>query len=302
MKKNYDKKYDRATKDLINKFESEIINYFLKSNIKNIEPVDREINLPEKHVDSAFNINDEYILHIEFQTKYEENIEKRLLLYNILLNNKFNKDVKTIIVYLADKQKEQIKNYYERSFKGNKILFEFEVIKIWELDENEIIKSNIKGMYPFLPLIKKDEKLLKMSYDKIMSLKINETEREDLLKNLSTLSTLNYKKEIINKMLSMAKVEQWDFMVEAKKKAEKQGRAKGKLQGKAEGKAEGIEEGQIKAKISDITKLLIKKFGVIPESLEKKIINCKDLSKFDKVIDSIFDIESIKEVEIIFKK
>ena len=98
----YDKKYDRSTKTLLNRHEKEIVNFLLKTDITNFKSEDREINLPEKHVDSVFRINGEYILHFEFQTKYEEGMEEKMLLYNLLLRNKFQCEVQSILVYLTN--------------------------------------------------------------------------------------------------------------------------------------------------------------------------------------------------------
>ena len=76
------KKYDKASKGLIDVFQEHIIEYVTKSKPEKIETLDRELNLPHRFVDSVFKIDDKYVLNIEFQAKYEVDIEFRLLLYN----------------------------------------------------------------------------------------------------------------------------------------------------------------------------------------------------------------------------
>jgi len=62
-----------------------------------------------------------------------------------------------------------------------------------------------------------------------------------------------------------------------------------KMQGKAEGKMEG--------KISTLMRLLSKKFGILPQEISNKISITKDLDIIDKMLDNIFDIQSLEEVE-----
>ncbi|MFN8577170.1 MAG: hypothetical protein U0354_09965 [Candidatus Sericytochromatia bacterium] len=99
------KKYDKASKDLINDFEEQIIEFIIKEKPKTIEVKDRELNIPDRRIDSVFEIDNKYILNIEFQTEYEENIEFRMLLYNILLQVKYDLPVRTIIITLQEKTK-----------------------------------------------------------------------------------------------------------------------------------------------------------------------------------------------------
>lgn len=122
MKKIY-KKYDRASKSLIQSFEEHIINFVIGEDARKIEVLDTELNLPNRNVDSLFKINDEYVLNIEFQTKYEDNIEFRMLLYNILLELKYDLPVRTVLIYLTDFRKEKIKSqYYKKCYGTEKSL------------------------------------------------------------------------------------------------------------------------------------------------------------------------------------
>lgn len=57
--KNNPKKYDKASKMLIEAFQEHIIYYLTNSHPDKIESLDREINLHNQSVDSIFKINDE---------------------------------------------------------------------------------------------------------------------------------------------------------------------------------------------------------------------------------------------------
>ncbi|GIW21881.1 MAG: hypothetical protein KatS3mg068_0888 [Candidatus Sericytochromatia bacterium] len=64
------------------------------------------------------------------------------------------------------------------------------------------------------------------------------------------------------------------------------------LEFEREAELRGIEKG----KIETLKYLLKKKFKELPKEIEEKINNCNDLNKLDLIIDNIFDISSLDEV------
>lgn len=60
---------------------------------------------------------------------------------------------------------------------------------------------------------------------------------------------------------------------------------------------EGEIEGKIKTLKNKALKLLSKKLGNIPKTLEERIVTCTDIEKLDNILDNIFDINSFDEVE-----
>lgn len=301
MKNKFDKKFDRATKTLIQGYDKEIIEFIIDKKINSVSPIDREINLPEKHLDSAFEINDEYILNIEFQTVYEKNIEERLLLYRCLLKYKsdYKKPVRTILVYLTDNY--NITDNFQERIEENNINFEFKVIKIWELDADSIIKNKILGLLPFVPLIKKDSKFIKSTYNIIMDVKVDKEAKQNLLNCMVVFSTLIFKKEDIKKMMiPIEKFEHTDFFQDLKKTAKDEGLKQGIKEGIKEGLREGLKEGAIKAKKDLLLKLLKIKFKKVSQEISKEIKHCNDVQLIESIIEKIFEINSIDEIKSFF--
>ncbi len=276
----YDKKYDRVSKVLIQTYDKEIIEHLLNVQIKSIIPVDREINLPEKHMDSTFHINNEYIINIEFQTEYDENIEQRLLLYRCLLKYKYNKPVKSVIIYL--KESSNIKYEYSED---NQINFKFDVVKIWELDLDRILEEKILCLAPFIPIIKKDQELIKSAYNIIIESEAENEAKENLLNCMLVFSTLMYSKEIINKMI--APIEQFkktEFFQELAHDLVEQS------------KIEGEKIGIIKGEKDLLLRLLTKKFKKIPENLESEINKIGNIQTIEKIVESIFEIQTPEDI------
>ncbi len=120
-----------------------------------------------------------------------------------------------------------------------------------------------------------------LNYFKKMSM----NEKVDII-DYSELEKMYKTKEEVNSVLLTAiKKEKEEFF----KKGEAIGTQKGKV------------EGQLEEKINNIIKLTVKKLGVIPINLEKKIKSCSNIEKLDKIMDNIFDITSFDEIEKILE-
>ncbi|MBC7474321.1 MAG: Rpn family recombination-promoting nuclease/putative transposase [Candidatus Sericytochromatia bacterium] len=87
-----------------------------------------------------------------------------------------------------------------------------------------------------------------------------------------------------------------------KDRLENIGIQKGRSEGEFIGIQKGRSEGEVSGKISLLIRILNKKFGKIPKKLEDKISKIKEINIIDNIIDNIFDIQSVKDVENIIKQ
>ena len=111
--------------------------------------------VPTIRVDKVFKVlyhGKEYILHLEFQTSYDNGLKERLATYNLLLYQEHHLPVITIVVY-------PFKTTVAKSplliMGSNKpiVLFEFETISLFELDAQEVVAQRQTLMYPLLPMM-----------------------------------------------------------------------------------------------------------------------------------------------------
>ncbi|MFN8577169.1 MAG: DUF4351 domain-containing protein [Candidatus Sericytochromatia bacterium] len=184
-----------------------------------------------------------------------------------------------------------MKNTYFIECFGSKINFTFEMLKVWELDINEILDNKIYGMYPLIALAKKDENLPKIIYDKIIKSDIDDTKKESLIKVLSTLLGLVYKGETIKDMLPVEKLEGLidKVRIEAKNEGEQIGIVKGEQI--------GIVKGELNVSRNLVIRIIKKKFNEISKKLENKILKYTHLEKLENIIENSFSIQSVKEIE-----
>lgn len=267
------KPYDQHTKVLIDRYPEDIVKFFAGIDKAEITLLDRELNLPTKSVDGIFNINNEYILNIEFQTRYDETLNFRMLRYFTLLREKYNLPVRSMVVYFTNNP--NITNQVNYDFQNTRLNFGFELIKIWEIPKDKILNSNLPGLYPFLPLTGKDENLITVARDRIINIGLSEPETKDLLSCLATLSGIIFNKGVIKQMLTYENLVKDSSFV----------------QGIAVETVQGV-----------INNILQSKFGNVPDDIIKKIQKIEDLEIVNSLVIQIANATSINQVSEIIDK
>ena len=119
----------------------------------------------------------------------------------------------------------------------------------------------------------------------------------EMLKKLSADELLREK----NAAREKARLDAISSMAYVEERGEKRGEIRGEKKGRAAGKAEGRAEGEAEGKAEVLIRQLSKKIGILSAPLQDKILNAS-LSELDLLIDEIFDITSIDEVEEIIDK
>ena len=97
--------YDFVQKNVVNLFKDEALEFYglkipkIKESL-NIELYD--ISVAEKRPDLVFLLEDDSLLHIEFQTTYRYDDLLRFWLYDLLLHKQHRRKITAIIIYSAD--------------------------------------------------------------------------------------------------------------------------------------------------------------------------------------------------------
>jgi predicted transposase/invertase (TIGR01784 family) len=188
-------------------------------------------------------------------------------------------------------------------------------VMLVEVEEQNIFYDKLKYVYLEVPKFNKKENELETELDKWLY----------FLKYLSNLDTVPnvFSSEMflkafgIAEMINMDKESRLEYegslksyldlkviLDESFDKGKLEGLAegmeKGKLEGLSEGEKLGIEKGTIKALKDKVIMLLSKKFSNLPDDIKLRINNCNDLTIFDNILESIFDIDSIDKLNDFF--
>ena len=199
----------------------------------------------EKRVDFVFLLEDETLLHLEFQTTISDDLLRRIAFYGARIVDRHNRVVNTAIIYSGRIESApdllqkgsltyQVTNVYLKGMDGDE---EYRRIKA-KLDKGETLEESDLIKLIFLPLMKskqieaemalKAAELAKAANNKFTSFVIGA-----IVAITDNFLPEEYKKRLLE-VLRMTQIEQWL-------------REEGKLEGKIEGKIEGKLEGQLEA-------------------------------------------------------
>ncbi|MFQ6063454.1 MAG: Rpn family recombination-promoting nuclease/putative transposase [Methanosarcinales archaeon] len=231
------------------------------------------------------NINKDFILHIEFQSAHESDVPIRMLeYYGRIVRHYKIEDVYSVVIYLNPKHApKEIPDSFTHKFRNKTTLYEYEVIKIWEIESKFIVDNNLVGLFPLLSLTKDCD--LRKTYKLIESLNIDITKIRELYVCAFLLAGLGYSKELIK---SLTKEEIMLESVTYKEIIEK---------GIAQGIIKGEEIGIKKGKIDDIILLLRARFKRVPRAITTKIRAIKDSTTLEELIVAAATSNSLEEFE-----
>jgi hypothetical protein len=148
---------------------------FLDKELEQLFPQQQDDFSP-KYVDKLVKIftkkgKEEWILiHIEVQGSRDKNFAKRMYTYHYRILDKYDKPI-TSLAILTDKHKSYKPNVYAYEFMGNELFYKFNVYKVLDADEKELVKSN----NPFAVVVRVVQTALKkeqLAENKLFDLKI----------------------------------------------------------------------------------------------------------------------------------
>ena len=180
--------YDVASKILMETCRDEIIRYFAGIDVKKSILIKE---LPQETVSlkrSDFpvmvtNRNGKKMLIIfELQTKWDKTVPLSLLDHRTRYQIKYNIDPLSFVILLKPSKKA------ENVYKNKEVRFTFQLVKVYEMDAQEIVDNGPLCLMPFVPLMKHGRKLLTQADDLIYQSGHSRIEKADLLTSMAILS------------------------------------------------------------------------------------------------------------------
>jgi hypothetical protein len=114
------------------------------------------------------------LVHMEFQSREDEDMAQCLLEYNVLATREHGRPVLSCVIYLRKDSRIAESPLLWELPDGQKVrYFHFIVIKLWEITAEELIQTNLIGLLPLVPLTKDgaqyeviDEVATKLAFEK----------------------------------------------------------------------------------------------------------------------------------------
>ncbi len=288
--------YDRAMKILSSLYSDLALKLLFPDQV--IEVLDRrknvELNLPEKRVDFVQRIRiggREYLLHVEFQFRFNRDVPKQAFVYSALLTEQSGLPVITVVLFL-ERTESELPDVYEVRV-GDHVVhrFEYPVLKLWDY-EKKIRSGNLRELAPLLALVseKKDAEMLAQERALILGEKDAKKRADQLALAVMVASRYfdkqflwDFFREEVAQMQTSTFIDDW--IEEALLKGEQQGLQKGLKKGLQQGKAE------------DILSVLSLRNGGTPSWMEEKVRSIQDKEELDGLLKMAVTAPDTKAVE-----
>ncbi len=110
------------------------------------------------------------------------------------------------VIYLRRSAGRRDPGYYIQDFLDRRVLIEYTVIRLSEIEGQDIIDKGPSGLFPFVPLMKRPDRIdseawLHHCVDATNALAVDESIKVDFLGRLMILSGLEYDPTLINRIL-----------------------------------------------------------------------------------------------------
>lgn len=279
---------DAVMKSILDVFKEDALKFFgIDSKIITAARTElKDLQINTSFMDYTFLLDDGSFIHFEFQTTNNKQDLARFLAYDAVLHYKENRPVNTIVVYSS-------------SIKNAKTSIDVGSIK-YSVQAFYMDKINGDEQYEHLKIkIKQGEVLTRLDLLALVFLPIMHSEKD---KNERIIESIKLAKEIKdkeNQMNSLALLYAFaekfidDKNIERVKEVFRMTEL-GKLL-KEEGIEEGIKEGRKQELLRTSTKLLTKKFGVLPDEIKEKLEKA-DITVLEIIVDDILDFNKLEEV------
>ncbi len=308
---------DITLKDIFEEVPHRLSKILSPAPIKELLPT----SLPstELRVDFLARLEDESILHMEFQSFNDTNMPWRMLRYYTAIAEKYKThNIKQIVVYVGN-EKLRMKS----SLKIKNLVFKYEILDIRQIDCRVLLESP-DPMDRLLACLCKveDEVYLIEKLIKTME-SMNEEERKDYLLKALTLTELrpNLRIRLTEEVKPMPIVVRPEDIRLPKRKLRKdilyrlgleEGKKEGEIIGIEKGKQIGLEEGRKEGEVIGIEKgkqigelefaqkmvitITEDKLGYVPEGLKERVREIKDRDFLHALIKKLINSEKVLEV------
>lgn len=191
--------FDSTCRRLAEQFPQDFASWILGKQVSLTILDPTELSLEPIRADSLILLQgDDEILHIEFQVDPKKVVPFRLADYRLRLHRKLPQlTIRQIVIYLRQTNSPRV---YQDTFEIAGMRAEFEIIRIWEVPAEELLK--FRGLLPFAALGKTDDPEQTLR-DSVQAMKLipDENQLHEALGAAYILSGLRLKPEVISQII-----------------------------------------------------------------------------------------------------
>ena len=294
--------FDTISKYLVQTYPGDFARFTLgREDVEVLELLDNEQPTPQTpRTDSTLRVRiggEEVLVHTEFQTTDSTHVPmpRRMAGYIGRAIERHGLPVFSSVLYLRPNAGRKDPGHHLQERPGHRILVEYKVIRLIELDGQHILEEGHPGLIPFAPLMRPPAGLeaagwLSQCIHAAHALPIDRAAQADLLSGLSILSGLVYGSETITDLISREGI--MDILRESSFAQYLT------QQAREEGKEEGIEQG-LRESIRDVLEI---RFGLgAADTLAPLVAAISDVQHLKQLHRAAIQVASLEEFRALVK-
>ncbi len=265
--------YDNTCKYLAENFPEDLSSWLIGERVTLTELKPTELSVDPIRADSMILLtNQDLILHLEFQTAADNEMQFRMIDYRVRAYRKFpTKRMRQIVIYLRKTTSELV---FQTTFEIENTRHQFEVIRLWEQPASIFMES--PGLYPFASLAQTDEPELVLRSVAAKIEGINERKvQADLAATASVLAGLvldrDQVKRVLRRDIMRESVIYQDIL------------------------AEGLERG-LQQERALVARQLTKKIGNFTPKIQEQV-NILSIERVEALGEALLDFNSLADLE-----
>ena len=286
--------YDVAIKKVVKNFPQDYVRLVFKSEATKIELLNIELPAAKHYTDVLVKVTvagETFIFHLEFFSSYEKDVPARMYGYSARIATIYPElGIYGVALYLNEEDRDKpFPDFYEKWILGERRSYhKFDVIKVWELAADDVLRQQIIGLLPVIALMKhkqdETEKDIRAAIDLVQQKVEDAGLRAEMFAALYLFSGLKQLRAFVAKLLKEAN------MLELLKKSESY----------QEILSEGEVKGESKGLIRSILALLRMRFGDLPEDFSMRLQGLMP-SQLDGLVVNATSIENLSAFEALIQ-
>lgn len=283
--------FDIVAKDPFYVFPEDMLQFLMnRHDFAFIEHVDSDLTTVEvRHMDVLIKVQlDEQpvLIHCEIQTNDSRNPDmvRRNVGYLGRCYEKYGLPIYSFVLYLRSTAGRRDPGGYFQNVPGHRIIVEYQVIRLSEIDGQSVLEAQQPGLMPFTPLMKPPAGMSGTAWtercaETTQSLPLDAKVRNNLMVELWVMSGLAHERQHISTLLSediMRGSSVYQMIIER-------------------GIEQGIERGEKKNTIENILTLLDRRFNVSnAPALSDQLETIDDLQQLKVLFHEAIDVEHLE--------
>ncbi len=279
--------FDTVSKHLIHTYPHDFARFALQhDDLEVLDVIDTEQPTVKAHrTDSLIRVHvagEEALVHHEFQTTDSDPpMPYRMVGYIGRGIQQYRLPIYSIVIYLRPDAGRTDPGHYLQEQHGFRILVQYKVIRLIEIDGQRILDAGSAGLLPFSPLMQPpagvdDEAWLRQCVNRAQAVPMDEALKVSYLVDLAILSGLVYKSETIRTIIAEETMYESSIVQYFTEK--------------------GIEQGSRERAVEDLLDVLEIRFAVVAaDPLAARIRSIEDLQRLKQLFRSAIQAPSLED-------